>query len=898
MVTVEHKQTRVIVSLVGSVTQQNVIDLVDTINRLRTDFFYRRVDLRIASPGGEVLALDYFIESLDHWKQQDLTVTTRALTSCSSAAAIMLSLGDHREASASSVLLYHDSRIVMGQHGPITSEDAEAISEKLKEVDDRMRAKLVDRVASRKAPVGSVHSDDLVDMDKSALKSIRLEVSTRSDEPVGGESDEEWLDSWLYATYSTKDLARRRERWSKLYDALFDEDKPISAMLAIRLGLVDRLVGPTADPVHQDTSDKPTYWLEIPEWRAAFPGGRIDERLLRRHALILGETGSGKTRSAILPALVAAYRSPRVGVGLIIDPKRELDDVLRKRAIADEGRPDKRLVWISTDENAIDLMGNEKWSIAKMVEEDRYWSAAERVLQRVATVTSLNPAGVLLGQPPPDDDPYWPREGAALATTVLAVAIEFLTHPERHVSDDFEETRAKDPMRPVALKRLESIGRRMGLYEHPVRKALHAVEGLSSHGIEPRDEVDPARMDGDEGGKGRREAGIGEGELERRRAYRRECAVDELMREVKRVNLPSDDARTLDELHEVWQSSARSKGALDTLIREIGPIVRAVSEKRIPNVLMVASKIFDELFGMVELEKVVRDDDGSFRPFSPNSEDTGYTPLHALAEGFERPTGGEFDLIARNMRKFADMRETAVRQYAGVFGSASTIWSQFITPEIQDTIYFGCEMPDRWVSDGNGVRFLAFEQDVGRSMGDLAEKRGTFYVFQPDPHGLDNLVAKACKVLFFESVIGNEERARNGEKMPLAAYIADEFQRFITADRVHGEQSFLDVCRSFGAFTVVACQSIASLHYALCGVESDEQKRRSAIDIICNNTATKLFFRTTDKDTSERVNNVCPAMAGGELVTRVRPLSTLAPGECYASFPDGRFERIQLEPYA
>ena len=183
-------------------------------------------------------------------------------------------------------------------------------------------------------------------------------------------------------------------------------------------------------------------------------------------------------------------------------------------------------------------------------------------------------------------------------------------------------------------------------------------------------------------------------------------------------------------------------------------------------------------------------------------------------------------------------------------------------------------------------------------MRDLEQDPGVFYIYQPDLHGLDNLVAKACKVLFFESVLGSKERAHNSEEMPLAAYIADEFQRFITADRVHGEQSFLDICRSFGAFTVIACQSIASLHYALSSFERDTDKRRSAIDIICNNTATKIFFRTTDQDTSHRLGTICPATVGGVLVTEVRPLSTLGVGECYASFPDGRFERLQFEEFS
>ena len=45
------------------------------------------------------------------------------------------------------------------------------------------------------------------------------------------------------------------------------------------------------------------------------------------------------------------------------------------------------------------------------------------------------------------------------------------------------------------------------------------------------------------------------------------------------------------------------------------------------------------------------------------------------------------------------------------------------------------------------------------------------------------------------------------------------------------------------------------------------------------------------------MNTICPATTGGALVTKVRPLSTLGVGECYASFPDGRFERIQLEEF-
>lgn len=71
-------------------------------------------------------------------------------------------------------------------------------------------------------------------------------------------------------------------------------------------------------------------------------------------------------------------------------------------------------------------------------------------------------------------------------------------------------------------------------------------------------------------------------------------------------------------------------------------------------------------------------------------------------------------------------------------------------------------------------------------------------------------------------------------------YVADECHRSITSGPVHGEQSFLDTRRPFGALRALACQSAASLRHALGGEEA---------------------------------------------------------GECYALLPEGRFERQQLDPH-
>ena len=153
--------------------------------------------------------------------------------------------------------------------------------------------------------------------------------------------------------------------------------------------------------------------------------------------------------------------------------------------------------------------------------------------------------------------------------------------------------------------------------------------------------------------------------------------------------------------------------------------------------------------------------------------------------------------------------------------------------------------------------FLDFQESVS-----TRQHPGSVYVYQPRRHKHGELIAKACKSLFFEAVLDSEARGVPDPSMPLAGCIADEFQRFPTAEQVHGEQFLLGVCRSFGAFAVLACQSIASLRYALCDMERDPDKRHSAIDITCNNTATKLFFRSTDEGTARRVRTVSPRMAG------------------------------------
>jgi type IV secretory pathway TraG/TraD family ATPase VirD4 len=97
-------------------------------------------------------------------------------------------------------------------------------------------------------------------------------------------------------------------------------------------------------------SEAPYEWRDsdpafiVPEF-AALGCGAIKPAFMSRHFLILGETGSGKTKSGIQPLLRAAARygenSVLAPAALVIDPKRELHTFIREQS----GLPEERVVY-------------------------------------------------------------------------------------------------------------------------------------------------------------------------------------------------------------------------------------------------------------------------------------------------------------------------------------------------------------------------------------------------------------------------------------------------------------------------------------------------------------------------------------------------------------------------
>ena len=152
---------------------------------------------------------------------------------------------------------------------------------------------------------------------------------------------------------------------------------------------------------------------------------------------------------------------------------------------------------------------------------------------------------------------------------------------------------------------------------------------------------------------------------------------------------------------------------------------------------------------------------------------------------------------------------------------------------------------------------------------------GDAVVYVPKPGSpIADMVARCLKAKFFEFAFERESKAR-----PFF-YVVDEAHRFLTAGAQDGEQGLLDRCRAYRTGVVLATQSLAAMTNRL----EQAHAGKSALAMILNNCGNALYFRTPDIETQENLQQRIPGppVPGRPHVIKVRPLTSLGVGQCYA----------------
>ena len=402
-----HARDHAVVLFAGELDWEASHELVSTIETVVEEYFYRQIELVIASSGGLTKALEYYLGALRDWHKRGVHFRTRVISCAASAAAVMVSTGDERVAEPGARLTYHRARALNASE--ITANATAELQSILREVDERMIAHLADRALADRRDTPAVPFD-AERSDREVLERLYAGVQTpKAKMPRKRRRLARTIGRALERAVHTAD----RSTLVRVCRRLFEVETPISATRARTLRLIDRIGSRTAETY----ASAGAPGLTVPQWRALYPpNGEVPREHLTRHTLVLGETGSGKTASCMLPVVAALASAPRsrVGSALVIDPKLELGSVLETLA-------PERLHHVSSDRAILDLMARPRWSLDDDLQSGRPLGAAVKILCRVASFARSNPAHVLMDhEATSSNSEFFNREGTALAATVLA----------------------------------------------------------------------------------------------------------------------------------------------------------------------------------------------------------------------------------------------------------------------------------------------------------------------------------------------------------------------------------------------------------------------------------------------------------------------------------------------
>lgn len=140
---------------------------------------------------------------------------------------------------------------------------------------------------------------------------------------------------------------------------------------------------------------------------------------------------------------------------------------------------------------------------------------------------------------------------------------------------------------------------------------------------------------------------------------------------------------------------------------------------------------------------------------------------------------------------------------------------------------------------------------------------------------VDEMIVKLIKRAAFNHMLTREN------KVAPMAYVADEFQNFITSDEQTGEQNFLSMCRSFRVSCVLATQSIAALKDKV--TRQSDRAGESALLSMLNNLNNRMIFSTKDTETVAMLKNWIepPQNKSQSHVVDNFPPAALNVGQCY-----------------
>ena len=773
MVTVKCKSDCAVVPVTGVIGEDMMLPLVAAIKQLHQEYFYAHIELDVCSPGGHVHALDYCVETMDHLRARGVRFTTFAAMSVSSAAANLVSLGDHRIASRGATFLYHQARA--GSMDSVTVQSARQILTAVDQIDERYLTRLVGQARRGERRRTALHPRDFADGDWPVMEHLLIGAGVVPAQAGRAKVPRKALLQRLRQHVGAGLRAEDERPLKRLYRGLFEMDRHISAGLALELGLIDAISAESAP----EPGEARTGHVRIPEWAPLFdPDGRVSRPTLCRHTLALGETGSGKTVSGILPVIgsIMAPENRMVGCTLVIDPKHEIRQVIGQLAhpgitindvdVECERRP------------VLNLMDGYGAALGPALDDEQYLEAARQILIRSASLSPLSAARALTDTRVSERDIYWAGEGARLAQTALGLTLLMLRH-RRRIFGDNEESGLIQGASPGTRALLAGFGREAGLFDESrdivalvrrARESLREIRDVWGEAKAQQDREDQAAEEAESHRRWNRSrdrdevATLPQGRFSQQDHLLVPCDLAEAMKAEAKQD--AEDAGDVDEpttsaavLFDQWKTAAASilenvaDAVRDTSLYRTSKRFRDACDQAFKTAAghMVYQRLLDETLPAIEQAALHPLMDESIRP-APNIMALAHTVLQSFFKASRRDsdkkkgTAGRsstddmpvmaligtlrdslhdgqaeatYQLIEHSWNPMA--RAEHQGQYVGVYGYARTCFTDFADKTPAWTLYFGCEPYYRSVMEHGRADFLPidFSRDVDETDPDL-----------------------------------------------------------------------------------------------------------------------------------------------------------------------------------
>ena len=354
-------------------------ELLSIVDTLVDVYGYDVVELIVSSPGGSALELSHVIEALQERREQGLRVRTRVDSCAQSAAALLVCAGDERIAEPGAQLRFHAVHAAPGH--TVTAREASVLGRSLAGTDESVLEFLASRALLAPVTERAIGAEG---SDRPVLEALARACARRKRRPRSIAALARLIAECVDSAIESDD----RAALARIYRRLLAIDRPISARLALTLRLIDRVGTAPEDGCTPAAYPGPV----VPEWARLFPpSGYFPRDELTRHVLALGEPGSGKTSSVMVPLLypLADASLDNVSTALVVDPTGELTRLL---AHFPAERP---VVHLHPDTVVLDLMAGPRWSLDADLSDGWWLTAAHRILCRVAALVPESPARAL-----------------------------------------------------------------------------------------------------------------------------------------------------------------------------------------------------------------------------------------------------------------------------------------------------------------------------------------------------------------------------------------------------------------------------------------------------------------------------------------------------------------------